>query len=74
MQKTRFHWKTTKQTRPLTRPDCNNHLTHTHAKDPVSLENHKADKATNQAALQQPSDTYTIEELDLTILKDMLQY
>ena len=34
----------------------------------------KADKATNQAALQQPSDTYTIEELDLTILKDMLQY
>ena len=43
-------------------------------KDPVSLGNHKADKATNQAALQQPSDTYTIEELDLTILKDMLQY
>ena len=36
--------------------------------------NHKADKATNQAKLQQPSDTYTIEELDLTILKDMLQY
>ncbi|MCI5136121.1 MAG: hypothetical protein D3920_13865 [Candidatus Electrothrix sp. AW2] len=43
-------------------------------KDPVSLGNHKADKATNQAALQKPSDTYTIEELDLTILKDMLQY
>ena len=49
-------------------------IAHTHAKDPVSLGNHKADKATNQAALQQPSDTYTIEELDLTILKDMLQY
>ena len=48
--------------------------THTHAKDPVSLGNQKADKATNQVALQQPSDTYTIEELDLTILKDMLQY
>ena len=43
-------------------------------KDPVSFGNHKADKATNQAKLQQPSDTYTFEELDLTILKDMLQY
>ena len=49
-------------------PDC----AYTHAKDPVSLGNQKADKATNQVALQQPSDTYTIEELDLTILKDML--
>src|SRR4029434_303222 len=45
--------------------------THTHAKDPVSLGNHKADEAAKQAALQQPSDTFTIEELDLTILKDM---
>ena len=44
---------------------------HTHAKDPVSLGNHKADEAAKQAALQQPSDRYTIEELDLTILKDM---
>ena len=53
--------------------NCTDFTAHTH-KDPVSLGNRKADKATNQAALQQPSDTYTIEELNLTILKDMLQY
>src|SRR4029434_1915982 len=37
MQKTRFHWEITEQTRPLTRPHYNNHLTRTQLKNLILI-------------------------------------